>query len=288
MVTLIVTTDANGQSFSDTTQRALMVSAVPEAELAFQVPCVMSGTQFFDISAAHGVDITLWQWDFGDPNFANDTSSLKDPIYSYSQAGTYKVQLIVENENGCMDTVETDLEVFNTPEAAFTNAIACAGGLTVFTDESIPADADLAYWLWSFGTGETSGQQDPGYVYPDTGNFVVQMIVTDQNQCSDSATSVVNVFPVPLSAFDIVDNYENVQGQILLDNFSESAVRYEWDFGNSDTSELHSPVVRYENNGTSSHGTTTTVLIRLIWNTPSYSRGCTYQQALPPQITIPS
>ena len=31
---------------------------------------------------------------------------------------------------------------------------------------------------------------------------------------------------------------------------SESAVRYEWDFGNGDTSELFSPVVRYENDGT--------------------------------------
>ena len=158
-----------------------------------------------------------------------------------------------------MDTAKMDLEVFNTPEAAFSNALACAGGFTVFTDESIPADADLAYWLWSFGTGETSGQQDPGYVYPDTGNFVVQMIVTDQNQCSDSATTVVNVFPVPLSAFDIVDNYENIQGQILLDNFSEAAVRYEWDFGNGDTTELFSPVVRYEENGS--------YLIQLIaWN----------------------
>jgi PKD repeat protein len=258
-ITLIVTADAGGQSFSDSMQRSLTVGVTPEAEMAFQLPCVMSGTQFFDISTTHGMDITSWRWDFGDPDFTNDTSLLQNPVYVYNEPGVYTIELIVENENRCIDTVETDLEVFNTPEAAFSNEIACAGGLTIFTDESIPADADLVYWLWSFGTGQTSGQQDPVYVYPDTGNFVVQMIVTDQNQCSDSATAVVNVFPVPLSAFDILDNYENVQGQILLDNLSESAVHYEWDFGNGDTSELFSPVVRYENNGT--------YLIELIaWN----------------------
>jgi PKD repeat protein len=131
--------------------------------------------------------------------------------------------------------------------------------LTLFNDESIPADGDLSYWLWSFGTGQTSGHQNTHYVYADTGNYIVEMIVTDQNQCADTTSQMVSVFPVPLSAFDIVDNYENIQGQILLDNYSESAIRYEWEMGNGDSSELFSPVVRYQENGT--------YLIQLIaWN----------------------
>jgi PKD repeat protein len=259
MVTLIVTADVPGTEFSDTTWQVITVSAVPSAGMAFAVPCVMSNTRFFDISSANGAEIVQWQWDFGDPYFVNDTSSLQNPVYSYSEPGTYSVQLIVENENGCTDTVLTDLQVFNNPQAAFTNEIACAGGLTLFSDESTAAEAELAYWLWSFGTGETSAQQNPAYVYSEPGDYIVQMLITDQNQCSDSATAIVQVFPVPLSAFDIISPYENIQGQVLLDNLSESAVRYAWDFGNGDSSELFSPVVRYEENGT--------YLIELIaWN----------------------
>jgi PKD repeat protein len=132
----------------------------------------------------------------------------------------------------------------------FSASLACVGGLTMFTDESLEADAALAYWLWSFGTGETSGVQHAGYVYADTGSFLVEMIVTDSNMCQDTIEQMVSVFPVPLSAFEIVDNYESIQGQILLDNFTQSAVRYEWEFGNGDTSHMFAPVVRYQENGT--------------------------------------
>ena len=129
----------------------------------------------------------------------------------------------------------------------------------MFTDESVQAEDELAYWLWNFGTGETSGAQHAQYVYADTGNFLVEMVVTDQNLCRDTSTQMLSVFPVPLSAFEIVDSYENIQGQILLDNFSEGAIRYAWDMGNGDTSEMFSPVVRYAENGT--------YLIQLIaWN----------------------
>ena len=76
------------------------------------------------------------------------------------------------------------------------------------------------------------------------------MIVTDQYQCRDTAQWMLEVFPVPMSAFDIVNNYQGTQGQILLENLSEDAVRYEWDFGNGQGSELFSPVVLYEQDGT--------------------------------------
>jgi hypothetical protein len=46
------------------------------------------------------------------------------------------------------------------------------------------------------------------------------------------------------------ENYEDIPGQLLLENLSEMAVRYEWDLGNGDTSQLFSPVVRYEDDGT--------------------------------------
>jgi PKD repeat protein len=249
-VSLVITTDINGNIFSDEMTRTISVSAVPEARLAFEAPCVLAGTRFMDISFTNGVDITLRWWDFGDPMTVDDTSTMADPEWVYTQIGIYTVRLIVENTNGCQDTTYTDVKVFENPEADFTSSLSCAGGMTAFTDESSPAEGDLMYWLWSFGTGETSGVQDPMYVYSDTGTFLVQMVVTDDNQCADTATSLITVFAVPYSDFDIVNNYQGIQGQILLDNFSINAIRYSWDFGNGDTSELYSPVVLYQENGT--------------------------------------
>jgi gliding motility-associated-like protein len=46
-------------------------------------------------------DAVNWQWDFGDSTYSN----LSDPIHLYTQPGTYTVTLMVQNVNGCMDTV---------------------------------------------------------------------------------------------------------------------------------------------------------------------------------------
>lgn len=50
-------------------------------------------------------DVTYWQWDFGDGNtLAPDNAN---PSHSYGDtAGTYLVTLIVQNVNGCYDTIQ--------------------------------------------------------------------------------------------------------------------------------------------------------------------------------------
>jgi PKD repeat protein len=258
-VTLTVTADVAGNPYVATYEQQVNVSAHPDAMMAWSTPCVMAGTQFADLSATNGVDIASWQWTFGIEGSDEDTSSLQNPTWTYTENGTYLVELIVENINGCVDTLQSNVDVFDSPLADFSASLACAGGLTEFTDQSAPAEGELEYWLWDFGTGQTSGEQNPMYVYPDSGQYVVQMIVTDENQCRDTSSTVIQVYPVPQSWFDIIDNYDGIQGQILLDNLSEDAVRYAWDLGNGDTSSMYSPVVLYEENGT--------YLIELIaWN----------------------
>jgi PKD repeat protein len=218
--------------------------------MATQTPCVNTLTGFIDESFNNGVEITSWWWDFGDVLTDQDTSSLQNPAYQYPASGTYSVRLIVTNANGCEDTLTQNVRVYNVPEAAFSATHACAGGLTEFMDESAEAEGEITQWQWSFGDGAQSLEQDPRYVYGDAGEYQVQLIVTDERQCSDTVTNTLSVFGVPLSLFDIVDNYENIQGQVLLDNMSEGAIRYVWDFGNGDTSTVFAPVVRYEDNGT--------------------------------------
>ena len=281
MVSLIVGDDFNGKSFADTSYQLITVSPMPLAAMGLVAPCALSPTSFFDMSQDNGAEIISWMWDFGVEGFNNDTSSLQNPQYEYSQSGEYTIELVTVNENGCSDTTYQDIQVFNTPLAGFTSTLACEGGLTLFSDTSLPAEGEINYWLWSFGNGESSADKNPHQVFADTGNYMVQMIVRDENLCDDTSSQMVRVHPVPLSAFILLDGYENIQGQVLLENISEQAVRYEWDMGNGDTSQAYSPVVRYEENGSymiQLHGTTWNVRILHLWNTPSSSRDCTCPQ----------
>jgi gliding motility-associated-like protein len=51
-------------------------------------------------------------WDFGD----GGTSENYNPSHSYSNAGTYPVTLIVEDEANCIDTTTMEIEIFPYPE----------------------------------------------------------------------------------------------------------------------------------------------------------------------------
>jgi hypothetical protein len=96
----------------------------------------------------------------------------------------------------------------------------------------------------------TSTEENPEHVYDSTGTFTVFLKVTDDNLCEDSTTKLVEVYPIPTSSFTIIDNYQNRQGQVLLENNSTDANAYEWDFGNGEYSQDVSPVYAYQEDGT--------------------------------------
>ncbi len=49
-------------------------------------------------------DAIKWFWSFNDPQ--NSSSTNTNPTFIYSDTGSYKIQLIIENQYGCMDTSE--------------------------------------------------------------------------------------------------------------------------------------------------------------------------------------
>jgi gliding motility-associated-like protein len=58
----------------------------------------------------------------------------------------------------------------------------------IFTDQSTGAVA----WLWEFGVGGTSTDQNPTHSYPAAGEYSVTLIITSAGGCVDSITSIVN------------------------------------------------------------------------------------------------
>lgn len=61
--------------------------------------CLNQSTQFVDQSLS-SVPIVHWWWDFGDGN----TSNLQSPFHIYSSTGPFSVSLIIQNQQGCLDT----------------------------------------------------------------------------------------------------------------------------------------------------------------------------------------
>jgi PKD repeat protein len=197
----------------------------------------------------------MWTWNFGEPQSGTqNTSSLQDPAHRYDTSGTYPVTLTVMNKWGCVDSLTKPVQVYANPKAAFTNSIVCEGSPTYFYDMSTLEDTLHSAWRWHFGDPNSGGSmsmlRDPVHRYAEEGNYTVQLIVEDYTGCRDTVDSTITVNPSPVSAFQVLENFDGTPGRMQLHNRSQGAEYFWWDFGNGRTSEEENPVVTYSEDGT--------------------------------------
>lgn len=254
VVNFTITADVGGNMYTDVATQEIVVNPTPSADYVTFQNCANQVTQFEDNSEGNGDNVVSWEWDFGDLSSENDTSTLENPSYHYPYAGTFNVSLIVGTDNGCLDTLNQELEVFEPPMAEFSNTTACLDQYTDFFDESEITGAEIYKWDWAFGDSlalnDTSVLQNPSYRYSSLGTYSVSLMIEDLNQCRDTIEKTIEVYGVPESGFELIDRYQDVQGQVLLENTSLGANYYEWDFDNGETSIEESPVAVYTDDGT--------------------------------------
>ncbi len=64
---------------------------------------------FIDLSS----DANGWEWNFGDPSSYNyNLSNLQNPTHTFSDSGTYMVQLIVYSDQSCSDTINKTVTIY--------------------------------------------------------------------------------------------------------------------------------------------------------------------------------
>ncbi|HMO61391.1 MAG TPA: PKD domain-containing protein [Ferruginibacter sp.] len=73
---------------------------------------------FVDKSTTSYGQINSWRWDFGNTGTIEDTSILRNPAYTYDNAGTYKVRLNVTSSFGCTGFIEKDIVIPEKPPLA--------------------------------------------------------------------------------------------------------------------------------------------------------------------------
>ena len=241
----------NGTPITENMVQTIRIRPTPVTYFSNPSVCLNRITLFRDTSNTFGEPNTWWRWNFsGNPA---DTANIKNPPHKYDTAGVYNVKLLVMNKYGCKDSLTKETRVYGLPMAAFSSTAACAGDPIYFTDHSTESDAPLGTWRWFFGDPSTeadsSNLKDPDYIYQKTGDYMVNMIVTDNYGCADTVDSTIRVNVTPLSAFTVAAGYNGKQGQIKLNNLSSDAKSYFWDFDNQKYSTEENPVATYTEDG---------------------------------------
>ncbi|MBU1720428.1 MAG: PKD domain-containing protein, partial [Bacteroidetes bacterium] len=128
-----------------------------------------------------------YSWDFGD----STTSTEENPSHLYLQSGTFDITLIVIDATGYSDTAISTVTVYPPVVAAFAvDSVSCSGDTVQITN--FPQHIQLSY-NWSFGNGETSTEFSPEIVYADTGNYTIELTVTDQYGCSGASSQEIRI-----------------------------------------------------------------------------------------------
>jgi PKD repeat protein len=162
---------------TDTFCQTITVCLAPQADFSYFASS-SSVINFIDESD----DATSWFWDFGD----GLTSTDANPVHEYVTGGNFEVCLVATNS--CSSDTFCQTIIIECPpfEGAFsfTQSIDTA----YFTDES----PNAVSWLWDFGDGGSSVDQNPNHIYGADGTYTVCLTVSD-GCTSDTTCSEIEV-----------------------------------------------------------------------------------------------
>lgn len=185
-----------------------------------------------------------YAWDFGDGN----TSSLVNPLHTYSNAGIYTVSLTATSSL-CGDiTVTESFEIILQPSASFAtsgNTTGCGPFTVDFVDASLNNPTS---WLWSFpgGTPASSTDQNPTVVYSTPGLYDVTLEVSNPDGTdTNTLTNYIEVLNETAAAF----TYNANALELTFINQSDFGLNSMWDFGDGNTSSDTDPIHTFSQEG---------------------------------------
>lgn len=237
---------------SITKSQFLTVNAVPVVNFGASdsTGCFPLKVNFFDSSTAGSGTIASWQWDFGDGVLSN----LKNPIHTYTAAGSYNVTLRVVNSNGCSKvlTKKAFVRLLNGVTANFSYASkqGCHSPAPItFTNHS--TGTGLLNYLWDFGDGNTSSQANPVHNYLNAGSFTVKLIVKNSFGCADTMVKSNAVLIGFVNAdFNKPDTVCAGATFTINNTSTPGTIGAVWNFGDGSTSTAINPVKVYATAGT--------------------------------------
>jgi gliding motility-associated-like protein len=166
----------------------------------YVVQCKGFDVKFFNTS----IGGFSYLWDFGVQGITTDTSSLKEPTFTYPDTGTYKIKLIVNKGSTCPDSIERIVKVYPYFKTDFSFAgLICPNEPIIFTDLSSGNLYGPILWNWNFGDGTTSADQNNIHRYVNNGGiYNVSLVSGNGKGCLDTSIKKIDMKAININATD--------------------------------------------------------------------------------------
>jgi len=242
-VTLIVSSSIG---CTDSIRKSVEIGKVNSA---FTVPeniCPKTPVQFVNNSAPRPIK-SLWRFSDG------RVDTLRNPIVSFSQPGTYTVTL-VNTFDICTDSLTKTFTVLPVPKINFVapDTGKCAAPFTVTFNNTT---TDAVSYQWDFGDGSAPvTDANPSHTYNSAGAYNVSLIAVGANGCADTLVQesfieiTKPIIQLPgLPRGGCLPYTTKFEASITS---PDAIVSYQWNFGDGGTSSEESPTYTYTTKGT--------------------------------------
>ena len=218
----------------------VVVHPLPDAVFVVNdtTQCQSANKYFFYNKSTITSGTNSYTWRFGDGKSAIQKDSL---AHNYVSDNTYKASLVATSDFGCQDSMARTIIVYPSPKAQFNlnNNSQCQNENNfVFINNSILNSGTFSS-SWSFDDGGTSTSTNPTHNYMHPGAFSIGLVIVSTLGCTDSTSATVNVWPSPVTAFDIDDTAQCFRyNNFIFANksiISSGSITYSWDLGDGST-----------------------------------------------------
>lgn len=190
-----------------------------------------------------------YAWDFGDGTTSTDPAITS---HTYATYGVYTIRLVV-TDNVCEEVHTQQVEILAIPpvvDFSYDPPSGCTPLTVRFTNLSQFADATT--YQWNFGDQSTSQSVNPVHTFYEPGKYTVTLSASNATgqMVTETKQEIIEVFPQPVAGFEVKPFIVYLPGGILYtDNRSFNASRFEWDFGDGNTSTEYEPQHLYKQEG---------------------------------------
>lgn len=233
--------------------KILKVNSRPIFSMGTQSALNCQGLPINFVTNINTTETVGFRWNFGD----GSSDTVRNPVKTFQQAGTYTVRLRVFTENGCDSRDSLQFVARRAPTAFFTFDKACKDEPVTFTnlssDNGIPGG--IVSYFWEFGNinGQTSTQKDPAPVFYNEapGSKTVRLTVRTAEDCPNTFSRTFII------GNKLAANFRYESGCIgtpfrFFDNSDagiDTVVQWNWSIGGLNFTSRN-PVVEFDQLGT--------------------------------------
>lgn len=187
---------------ADTSEKEINIfpSPTPNFGIIYSSHCQFdSPIQLIDSTVLSGGSYNL-QWKF-DSVITNQSS----PYFNINDVGTHAIQLRVQTNKNCIDSISKSFIVYEKPKAVFnsTNDVSCFKNNTFQLQNQSTIQSGLLNYSWIVDSLLVGQTKDLTYSFKGAGTHAVKLISASNNNCYDTFVKQFTILPSPKIKYSI-------------------------------------------------------------------------------------